>query len=142
MLLLTESTLWFINLLVTDYDSSNRKKSLSGTVKGWATNVPLPSLRGSANTTPTPSVSGTTPSLSQDTRVATSTTTTSTQFSVKTDTGITTKFGGFDLGDDSEEEAAPVKHEKGKSNDIAVVCIRYEIQTKILTKLTVLGHSL
>lgn len=58
MLLLTESTLSFINLLVTDYESI-RKKTLSGTVKNWATLVHEKTLmNGSVNTISNPSTSG------------------------------------------------------------------------------------
>ncbi|KAH0832917.1 hypothetical protein J3R83DRAFT_11882 [Lanmaoa asiatica] len=113
LLLLNESTLWFINLLVSDYESI-RKKSLSGVVKGWATNVHEKTLSKSSMNTPNPSASGT-PS-SQSTRLATpsliigTTTGSSTQYSTASDTGITTKFGSFDLNSDAEEETAPFKN--------------------------------
>jgi len=123
MLLLTESTLSFINLLVADYESNHdRKKSLSGTIKGWAAIVNEKTYsKGSASTTPNPSASGA-PTSSQATKVNTLTTT-STQCS-GTDASITTKFGGFDLDSDVEQETSPFKNKEGKLNDnVALVRI-------------------
>jgi len=126
MLLLTQSTLSFINSLVADYESI-RKKSLSGTVKGWAAIINekmYPEAQSSVNSsiTPNPSVSGAL-STSQATKVNTLTTTTTTQCS-GTDAGITIKFGGFDLDSDPEQETTPFKNKEGKSNDnIALVHI-------------------
>lgn len=126
MLLLTQSTLSFVNLLVADYESI-RKKTPSGTIKGWAAVVheqTYPEAQGSVNSsaTPNPPVSGTL-STSQATKVNTLTATTTTQCS-GTDAGITTKFGGFDLDSDLEQETAPFKNKEGKSNDnIALVRI-------------------
>ncbi|KAH0835465.1 hypothetical protein J3R83DRAFT_9104 [Lanmaoa asiatica] len=124
MLLLTESTLSFVNLLVADYEST-RKKSLSGTVKGWATLVHEKTLpKDSPGPRTTPSVSALSALSSQATKVDTPATT-STQYSV-TDAGITTKFGSFDLdsedGDNKEKEEMPFKNTEGKLNDdIALV---------------------
>lgn len=120
LLLLNEPTLWFINLMISDYEY-NRKQSLSGIVKGWATNVHEKTLPKSFVNTPNPSASGApssrstklaVPSLTTGTTVTTGS---STQHSIVSDTGITTKFGGgFDVADsDAEEETAPFKNREG-----------------------------
>lgn len=125
MLFLTESTLLFVNLLVTDYES-NRKKSLSENgVRGWAVGVhERTTLKKNipTHTTSNPSTTVTNVVSSQATKVNTPATT-STQYSV-TDAVIATKFGGFNLDSDLEQETQPLeKQAAGKSNDnIALVC--------------------
>ncbi|KAH0831316.1 hypothetical protein J3R83DRAFT_13962 [Lanmaoa asiatica] len=123
MLLLTESTLSFVNLLITNYES-DRKQTLSSTVKGWATLVHEKALPKSSLNTGTKGSTFSVPS-SQATKVNTLATTSSTQHS-DIDAGITTKFGGFNLNsegnNDKEHETEPLKNKEEKSNDnIALV---------------------
>ncbi|KAF8545840.1 hypothetical protein OG21DRAFT_1528222 [Imleria badia] len=102
-----------------------KKKSLSGTVKGWATLVHEKSLpKDSPGPETMPSVSAFGALSSQAMKVDTPATT-STQYSV-TDGGITTKFGGFDLNSENDnnkkKKEIPFKNREGKSNnDITLV---------------------
>ena len=123
MLLLTKSILLFVNLLVDDYES-NSKKSISSTVKGWAAGVHEKTVLKSSPG-PAPQAKPLTVSMiqsSEATKVNTLPATTGTQCSVM-DAGITTKFGGFNLNSDSEQETPPFDNKEGKLNDnIALVC--------------------
>ncbi|KAF9224146.1 hypothetical protein BS17DRAFT_817050 [Gyrodon lividus] len=131
MLLLTESTLWFINMLVSDYES-NRRKSLSGNVKNWATNVHEKSLlRGSANAMPNPSASSALSSWSTKLNTLATSTSSSTQHSIASDTGIMTKFGGFDLNSDEEKETAPFKNREGKPNKHIALVVHSNVDSNV-----------
>ena len=102
MLLLTESTLSFINLLVDDYESTS-KQSLAGTVKGWATGVHDKTSPGSvkASTDMTTLVSA--GALHSQPKQVTMSTQTITHGS-EMNPGIATTFGGFDLDNNDNEE--------------------------------------
>lgn len=141
MLLLTESTLFFVNLLITDYESTNRL-SVGGTVKDWAALVnektsPLPSMSAKTSSTDI-DISSTYDS--QRSKAATKSTRATTQYS-ESDAGITTKFGGFDVDcddDNEEQEAMLLQKGKGSSNkNIALVSARHT--QKLSTEPIILG---
>lgn len=138
MLLLTESTLSFVNLLVDDYESTS-KQSLAGTVKGWATGVHDKTSPGSvkASTDMTTLVSA--GALhSQPKQVTMNTQTITHWHGSEMDPGIATKFGGFDLDDNDNEEREVMLLPK---DNIALVRALL-FHSKLFTKLTALGCSL
>ncbi|KAF8550640.1 hypothetical protein OG21DRAFT_1524998 [Imleria badia] len=91
-----------------------KKKSLSGTIKGWSTLVHEKTLlKHSPPAVTTTSVSAFGAPSSLATKVPDTLATTTTQYSV-TDAGVTTKFRSFELDskdddDDKEKEAMPFK---------------------------------
>lgn len=107
MLLLTESTLLFVNLLVTDDEPTDRT-SIGGTIKGWAAVVHEKTTPQSMSVTEASDMRTLVSTFnSQPNRATTggsTTQTTSTQYSA-TDASITTKFGGFDLDCNEDDKA-------------------------------------